>query len=56
MVSSTWFATRGPTIWSSTEGAIGRPSRRTASSVSSTVLPCSSASISTPVIRVRTRL
>ena len=55
-VSSTWFATRGPTICSSTDGAIGSPSRRIASSVSSTVFPCSTASISTVVIRVSTRL
>ena len=47
---------RGPTICSSTDGAIGMPSDSIASSVSSTVLPFSSASISTVVMRVSTRL
>ena len=47
---------RGPTIASSTDGAIGRPSLSIDSSVSSTVLPCSRASMSTDVMRVSTRL
>ena len=56
IVSSTWAATCGPTMASMTEGAIGSPSRSTASSVCSTVFPCSRASMSTEVIRVSTRL
>ena len=52
----TWFATLGPTSWRRTDGAIGRPSRRTASSVSSTVFPWSSASVITDPWRPRSRL
>ena len=55
-VWSTWFATRGPTIASSAEGGIGRPSRSAASSVSSNVLPRSIACISTEDCRVSRRL
>ena len=49
-------ATRGPTIARSTDGGIGIPSRSAASSVSSTVLPFSSACMSTDDCRVRRRL
>src|SRR5438874_450753 len=56
MRSRTWFATRGPTICKRTEGAIGIPSDITASSTSSTGVPCSIASMITRVMRVRMRL
>jgi hypothetical protein len=46
----------GADIWRSTEGAIGRPSRRIASSASSGSVPRSSASRTTAIRRVRTRL
>ena len=52
----TWFATRGPTIASSADGGIGIPSRSAASSVSSNVLPLSSACIRTVDWRVSIRL
>ena len=55
-VWSTWFATRGPTIASSADGGIGSPSRSAASSVSSNVLPFSSACMSTVDWRVSRRL
>ena len=55
-VWSTWFATRGPTIASSADGGIGIPSFSAASSVSSNVLPFSSACMRTDDWRVRSRL
>ncbi len=55
-VWSTWFATRGPTIARSADGGIGIPSRSAASSVSSNVLPDSSACMRTVDCRVSIRL
>ena len=52
----TWFATRGPTIARSADGGIGMPSFSAASSVSSKVLPFSSACIRTDDCRVSRRL
>src|SRR5438477_1338108 len=56
IVSSTCWATAGPTISRSTDGAIGIPSDRIASSTSSTVLPPAIASARTVVMRVSRRL
>ena len=52
----TWLATLGPTICSSTDGAIGIPSRSIASSVASAGVPWSSASFSTELMRANSRL
>ena len=51
----TWFATFGPTSCRRTDGAIGRPIRSTASSVSSTVFPRSSACVMIDPWRPRSR-